>query len=68
MEAMGTAFTTIAQSSATGGQGGLSNLQRFMAHYPPAFKGGGDSMGAGRKDFGGHGDYLRCHEDQTSYV
>ena len=35
---------TIAQASATVGQGGLSNLQRFKAHHPPTFKGGGDLM------------------------
>ena len=44
VEAMGAAFTTIAQASAAGGQGGLSDLQRFIAHRPPSFKGGGDSM------------------------
>ena len=36
--------TTIAQASANVGQGGPSNLQRFKAHHPPTFKGGGDSM------------------------
>ena len=41
---MGAAFTTIAQASATGGQGGLSDLQRFIAHHPPLFRGGGDLM------------------------
>ena len=41
MEAIGTATATIAQASATVGQGGLSNLQRFKAHYPPTFKGEG---------------------------
>ena len=30
---------TIAQVSAIGSQGGLSNLQRFKAHHPPTFKG-----------------------------
>ena len=35
---------TIAQASATGGQEGSSNLQRFKAHHPPTFRGGGDSM------------------------
>ena len=35
---------TIAQASATVSQGGPSNLQRFKAHHPPTFKGGGDSM------------------------
>ena len=36
--------TTIAQACATVGQGGLSNLQRFKAHHPPTFKGGGEPM------------------------
>ena len=36
--------TTIAQASATVGQGGLSNLQRFKACYSPTFKGGGKSI------------------------
>ena len=35
---------TIEQASATVGQGGSSNLQRFKAHHPPTFKGGGDPM------------------------
>ena len=35
---------TIAQASATTGQGGLSNLKRFKAHHPSTFRGGGDSM------------------------
>ena len=39
MEAMGTAFTTIAHTSAVGGQGGLSNLQRFNVHRPSTFMG-----------------------------
>ena len=38
--------TTIAQTSATVGQGGSSNLQRFKAHHPPTFKGGGEPMEA----------------------
>ena len=37
MEAMGAAFTSIAQASAAGDQGGLNNLQRFKAHHPPTF-------------------------------
>ena len=41
---MGAAFTTIAQASATGSQGGPSDLQRFIAHHPPSFRGGGDPM------------------------
>ena len=44
MEAMGAAFTTIAQASVVGGQGGPNNLKRFMAYQPPAFRGGGDPM------------------------
>ena len=44
MEAMGTAFITIAQTSAVGGQGGLSDLQRFRVHHPPTFRGGGDPV------------------------
>ena len=28
------------------GQGGPSNLQRFKAHHPPVFKGGGESIEA----------------------
>ena len=30
-----------------GTKGGLSNLERFKAHDPPALKGGGDSMVVG---------------------
>ena len=44
MEAMGTAFTTIERASAAGGQGGPSDLQRFIAHHPSSFRGGGDPM------------------------
>ena len=56
MEAIGTVTATIAQASvvattisqanATLGQGGSSNLQRFKAHHPPTFKGGGEPMEA----------------------
>ena len=38
------AAAAIAQASEAGSQGGLSNLQRFRAHHPPTFKGGGDPM------------------------
>ena len=38
--------TTIARASATVGQGGPSNLQRFKAHHQPTFKGGEDPMDA----------------------
>ena len=41
---MGVAAITIAQASANGGQGGPSDLQRFMAHHSPSFRGGGDPM------------------------
>ena len=34
----------IAHASAAGSQGGPSNLQRFRAHHPPIFTGGGDPM------------------------
>ena len=40
--AMGVAAAAIAHASAAGGQGGPSNLQRFIAHHPPTFTGGGD--------------------------
>ena len=36
--------TTISQASANVGQGGLSNIQRFKAHHPPALKGGGEPI------------------------
>ena len=32
------------QANAAGSQGGPSNLQRFKAHHPPIFTGGGDPM------------------------
>ena len=38
------AITTTAQASVTVSQGGPSYLQRFKAHHPPTFKGGGDPM------------------------
>ena len=43
-EAVGIAAANIAQASIEGSQGGPSNLQRFRAHHPPTFKGGGDPM------------------------
>ena len=56
MEAIGVATTTtirasvvttmIAQASTITSYGGPSNLQRFKAHHPPTFKGGGDPMEA----------------------
>ena len=44
VEAVGIAVAAIAQASAVGSQGGPSNLQRFKAHHPPIFIGGGDPM------------------------
>ena len=41
-EAVGIAAAAIAQASIAGSQGGPSNLQRFRAHHPPTFTGGGD--------------------------
>ena len=38
--------TAIAHASTNVGQGGPSNLQRFKAHHPPTFKGGGEPMEA----------------------
>ena len=43
-EAMSAAFASFAQTSAAGGQGGPSNLQRFKTHHPPTFTRGGDPM------------------------
>ena len=44
IEAMGAAVATATQADAARGQGGASNLQRFKAHHPPTFTGGGDPM------------------------
>ena len=54
IETMGTAVAiivqtsavaaTIVRTSATVGQGGTSNLQRYQAHHPLTYMGGGDSM------------------------
>ena len=41
---MGIAVAAIAQAGAAGGQRGPSDLQRFRAHHPPIFTGGGDLM------------------------
>ena len=43
-EAVGIAAAATAQASVAGSQGGPSNLQRFRAHHPPTFTGGGDPM------------------------
>ena len=43
-EAVGVAAAAIARASVADSQGGPSNLQRFRAHHPPTFIGGGDPM------------------------
>ena len=43
-EAVGIVATAIAQASIAGSQGGPSNLQRFRAHHPSTFTGGGYPM------------------------
>ena len=43
-EAVGVAAAAIAHAGIAGSQGGPSNLQRFGAHHPPTFRGGGDPM------------------------
>ena len=43
-EAVGNVAAVIAHANAAGSQGGPSNLQRFRAHHPPTFTGGGDPM------------------------
>ena len=37
-------MAAIAQAGIAGSQGGPSNLQRFRAHHPPTFTGGGGPM------------------------
>ena len=44
VEAVGVTAAAIAHASIAGSQGGPSNLQRFKAHHPPTFTGGGDPM------------------------
>ena len=44
VEAVGIAAAAIARAGIAGSQGGPSNLQRFRAHHPPTFTGGGDPM------------------------
>ena len=43
-EAVGIAAAATTQASVAGSQEGPSNLQRFRAHHPPTFIGGGDPM------------------------
>ena len=42
VKAVGITATAIAQAGIAGSHGGPSNLQRFRAHHPPTFTGGGD--------------------------
>ena len=44
VEDVGVAAAAIARASVADSQGGPSNLQRFRAHHPPTFTGGGDPM------------------------
>ena len=44
VEAVGIAAAAIAHAGITGSQGGPSNLQRFRAHHPLTFIGGGNPM------------------------
>ena len=44
VEGVGIAAAAIAQAGVSGSQGGPSNLQRFRAHHPLTFTGGGDTM------------------------
>ena len=44
VEAVSVAAASIAHAGIAGSHGGPSNLQRFRAHYPPTFTGGGDPM------------------------
>ena len=44
VEAVGITAAAITQAGIAGSQGGPSNLQRFRAHHPLTFTGGGDLM------------------------
>ena len=44
VKAVGITATAIEQAGISGSRGGPSNLQRFRAHHPPTFTGGGDPM------------------------
>ena len=43
-EAIGIAAAAIAQADIASSQGGPSNLQKFRAHHPLTYTGGGDPM------------------------
>ena len=66
----GVIAATIAQVGAIGNQGGLSNLQRFEAHFLSAFEGGGDLVVTGhcsRLVGKGVGASSKRKESQYSY-
>ena len=44
MKAMSAVIASFVQASVAGGQGSLSNFQRFKTHHHPTFTGGGDPM------------------------
>ena len=44
VEAVGVVVAAISQASIASSQGDPSNPQRFKAHHPPTFTGGGDPM------------------------
>ena len=44
VEALDVTTAAIAQAGIAGRQEDPSNLQRFRAHHPPTFTGGGDQM------------------------
>ena len=48
VEAVGIAAEAVAQAGIASSQGGPSNLQRFRAHHPLTFTGGGDPIVADR--------------------
>ena len=65
VEAVGIAAAAIAQAGIAGSQGGPSNLQKFRAHHPLTFTGGGGRSDGGRplvhtdrEGVIGYGDYL----------
>ena len=64
VEAVGVAAAAIARASVENSQGGPSNLQRFRAHHPPTFTGGGRPNGGrplvyvDREHTGGYEDHL----------
>ena len=73
IEAMGATIAIAAPANATRGQGDASNLQRFKAHHPPTFTGGGDPMVANHwfrqiEDSPGYGDHLGYYSDYAGFI